>query len=165
VWARGNHEVDMVLMRIAVLCGCGLALGGCLSTMAHTGAYTALQPTVDSDAALPPVTEPGQLLKPGLGRTAGGANPLDDLRSSERARMAWAPIHSDKLPPPPSLAAHPAALTGAGSINPAGTAALSTPAQGGAARGAETTSYDREAIINRLVKEGRKDANPICGGC
>ena len=155
----------MVLMRIAVLCGCGLALGGCLSPMAHTGAYTALQPLAASAVALPPVTAPGQLLKPGLGRTAGGANPLDDLRSSERARMAWAPIHPDKLPAPPSLAAHPAALMGAGSINPAGAAAVSTPAQGGTARGAETTSYDREAIMNRLEKEGRKDAKPICGGC
>ena len=79
----------MVVTRIALLCGCGLALGGCLSPTAQTGSYTALSPVVASNVAVQPVVEPGQLLNPELGRVAGGVNPSDDLRSSERARAAW----------------------------------------------------------------------------
>jgi hypothetical protein len=149
----------MVVMRIAVLCACGLALGGCLSPVAYTGSYAALPPLAASDAApLPPVTEPGQLLKPNLGRTAAGADPADDLRSSERARIAWSPLEPKVLARAPTLAAH-------GVPDPTKTASITQSSKTGVRRAARAQSYDREKAMDRLEREGRQNARPICGGC
>jgi hypothetical protein len=154
----------MVVMRITVLCGCGLALGGCLSPVAHTGSYTALPPVVVSDAtSLPPVTEPGQLLNRDLGRTSAGVNPSDDLRSSERARVAWSPLHPNDLVSPPSFAAHTA--SGGMASNPAHTVSTTQPSKIGGRRAAQAQSYDPEKAMDRLERDGRRDAKPICSDC
>jgi hypothetical protein len=156
----------MVVMRIATLCGCAMALGGCLALPDTPRAYTALPSTAVSNAALPPVVVPGQVLRASLGRTSAGVNPSDDLLSSERARIAWAPLQPDELALPSTPAAHSAsAIKAGGASDPASTSSVSMPTKGSARPGADAQSYDREATMDRLEKEGRKDAKPICGGC
>jgi hypothetical protein len=156
----------MVATRIAVLCGCGLALGGCLSPMTQTASYASLPSMTVTSGAMPPVVEPGQLLRPNLGRVSAGVNPSEDLRSSERARVAWAPLDPYHGALPPSVAAQATHFSGGtGAIGSADAVGPSKVARGGADREAKPSSYDREATMDRLEKEGRKDAEPICGGC
>ena len=154
----------MVVMRIAVLCGCGLALGGCLSPAAHTGSYVSLPPLAAVDAApMPPVVEPGQILKPGLGKTAAGVNPSDDLRSSERARVAWAPMHPRDFTLLSSSTAY--AASNAAVSSSTRTVRVTKPSKGGVRRLAHVQPYGRERTMDRLEREGQRDAKPICGGC
>ena len=154
----------MVVMRIVVLCGCGLVLGGCLSPVAHTGSYVSLPPLAAVDGApLPPVVEPGQLLKPDLGRTTAGVNPSDDLRSSERARVAWTPMHPRDftlLSSSTGYAASNAAVSGSTS-----SVRITQPSKVGDRRLAHAQPYGRERTMDRLEREGQRDARPICGGC
>lgn len=153
----------MVIVRIAVLGGLGLMLGGCLSLTDAPRAYSALQPPAVSDSPLPPVVVPGQVLTAGLGATGTGVNPSDELTTSQRQRSAWEALHPSELAQPPSFASHTASANGA--TDPISTASVSKPAKVRARRDADPQSYDREATMDRLVKEGRKDAKPICGGC
>lgn len=148
----------MVVMRIAVLCGCGLTLGGCLSPMAQTGSYTALSPV-----AVQPVVEPGQLLNPELGKAAGGVNPSDDLRSSERARAAWRVQRPSELALPPSFAAHSA--NAAQVTDPVRTASVSVPAKSRTQRSTEAPAYNANEAMDRLEATGRRVTKPICSGC
>lgn len=148
----------MVVMRIAVLCGCGLALGGCLSLPNTPRAYSSFSPLTVSDAPLPPVTQPGQLLKPSLGRTAAGVDPSNDLRSSERARVAWAPLYPKDFALRSSQAPHFAS-------EPTTTASTAQASRANIRRAARAQPYDRERAMDRLEREGRRDAKPICSGC
>ena len=149
----------MVVMRIVVLCGLGTTLGGCLSPTAHTGSYAALPPVIVSDVApLPPVGEPGQLLSPGLGRAAAGVNPSGDLQASERDRVAWTPLQPKVFARAPTLSAHVAP-------DPAKTASITQPSKTGVRHAGQAQTYDREKAMDRLEREGRQDAKPICGGC
>ena len=153
----------MVVMRIAVLCG--LVLGGCLSPVAHTGSYVALPPPLAAvDAApLPPVVEPGQLLRPGLDRTAAGVNPSDDLWSSERARVAWTPMHPKDFTLLSSSTAY--AASNAAVLGSTRTVRVTQPSKIGVRRLAHAQPYGRERTMDRLEREGQRDAKPICGGC
>jgi len=153
----------MAVMRIVVLCGCGLALGGCLPLVSNPQTYAAPPPMAVSDAALPPVTVPGQVLQAGLGATGGGVNPSDDLLTSERARAAWGDQRPSELARPPSLAAHTASASRM--PDPVSTASVSQPTKDAARHSADPQSYDREAAMDRLEKEAQKDAKPICSGC
>jgi hypothetical protein len=153
----------MVVIRSAVLCGCGLLLGGCLSPTAQTGSYTALSPVAVADGAVQPVLEPGQLLDPELGRTAGGVNPSDDLRSSERARAAWRVQRPSELALPPSFAAHSASA--AQVTDPVRTASVSAPAKGRTRRGIEAPTYNANEAMDRLEATGQRVTKPICSGC
>ena len=162
-WVPSSHEVEMVVMRIAVLCGCGLALGGCLPLMSEPQTYASPSPMAVSDAALPPVMVPGQVLQAGLGGMGGGVNPSDDLLKSERARAAWGAQRPFELALPPSLAAHTASASRM--TDPTSKASVLQPAKGVARHSVDPQSYDREATMDRLEKEGQKDAKPICSGC
>jgi hypothetical protein len=153
----------MVATRIALLCGCSLALGGCLSPTAQTGSYTALSPVAVANVAVQPVIEPGQLRDPELGRVAGGVNPSDDLRSSERARAAWRVQRPSELALPPSFAAHSA--NAAQVTDPVRTASVSVPAKGRARRDIEAPAYNANEAMDRLEAKGQKVTPPICSGC
>ncbi len=148
----------MVVMRIAVLCGCGLALGGCLSLPDTPRAFSSLPLTAVSNGPLPPVTEPGQILRPDLGRTSASVDPSDDLRSSERARVAWAPLYPKDF----VLRSSTAARVASEQTKAANTMQPSKTVIGRAAR---TQPYDRERAMDRLEREGQRGAKPICGGC
>ena len=161
----------MVVLRIAVLCGLGAALGGYLSPAETAPSYSALSyadpspKVVWSQASLAAV-EPGQLLRSDLGRTGLGADPIANLSSSERARAAWGAQNPSEL----ALSLRPAARSvGAAkpskTPDPTSTASLSKPAKGGGHRVVDPQAYDREATMDRLEKEAQKDAKPICSGC
>jgi hypothetical protein len=156
----------MVVLRIAVLCGGALALGGCLARGETSGINAAQTALVVSDAALPPSPEPGQILKPGLGGARGGIDPSAELKTSQRARVAWAPLRPDRLSQPPAMAAHPTNLTGMSeSADPAGTASVTPTGQSAVRRGAAAPVNDREAAMDRLEREGHRDSKAICSGC
>ena len=156
----------MDMTRIVVLCGCGLALGGCLSPAGTTGSYTALPAVAVSSDALQPVTEPGQLLNPDLGRTRGGVNPTDDLLKSQRARAAWQDQRPSELALPPSMTAQTgSAGTGASALGLASTNSSAAPPNKSARRGAEAQPYNAETAMDRLERDGHRDAKAICSGC
>lgn len=156
----------MVVLRVAVLCGCGLALGGCLSNGGTPGVGAGAAPLAVSSVALPPTTEPGQLLKPGLGGIRGGVNPSAELLDSERARVAWSPLQPDRLNRPPTLSAHSANLLGPGDArDPTGTASVTPAARSGTRTGTGSPARDAEAALDRLQREGHRDGQAVCQGC
>ena len=156
----------MDVTRIVVLCGCCLALGGCLSPAGTTRSYTALSPMAVSNDALQPVVEPGQLLNPNLGRTRAGVNPSDDLLKSQRARAAWQDQRLSELTLPPSMSAQTgSAGAGGGSLGIASTNSTASPTKRGTRRGAEAQPYNAETAMDRLERDGHRDAKPICSGC
>jgi hypothetical protein len=155
----------MVVLRIAVLCGCGLALGGCLSSQGPSASLVSSAPLAVSTGALPPSNEPGRLLKPGLASAGGGVNPGAELSSSERARVAWAPLRPDLLNRPAGFAAQTQAPDSTrGMAEPSGTASVPAAARDVARRGPPQTP-NTDAAMDRLEQEGRRDAKPICTGC
>ncbi|MGH1575185.1 hypothetical protein ACRAWG_36730 [Methylobacterium sp. P31] len=156
----------MVVLRIAVLSGCGLMLGGCLSAPNAVDAFAPATPLAVSDAALPPTSEPGRLLKSGLGENRGGLNPTAELTSSVRARVAWEPLRPDRLSQQPTFAAHSANFRGADTMaDPAGTASLTPAAKSGLKRGSAPPARNGEEAFVRLEREGHRDAKSICSGC
>ena len=161
----------MVVLRIAVLCGLGAALGGCLSPAETAPAYSALSyadpsPKVVWDQASLATVEPGQLLRSDLGRTGSGTDPIANLSASERTRTAWGAQHPSELALPlwPSARSVDVVKSSKAS-DPLSTASVSKPARDGGRRGVDPRSYDREAAMDRLEKEARQDAKPICSGC
>jgi hypothetical protein len=156
----------MVVLRIAVLSGCGLALGGCLSAPQTAGVSATTTSLAVSDAALPPTSEPGRPLKPGLGRNRGGVNPSAELTSSMRARVAWAPLRPDQLSQKPAFVTPSANLSGSDpTAAPAGTASVTPAAKSDFKRGSAPPARNSEAAFDRLERESRQDAKPICSGC
>ncbi|KNY20183.1 hypothetical protein AKJ13_23910 [Methylobacterium sp. ARG-1] len=98
---------------------------------------------VESPAALPRIVIPGTLTVPVTAFEPRGLNPNAVLDSSRRSRMTWEALHPGDLLKPPALAA------------------AGQPAPSGAA----PRTYDREAMMDRLLKGGRNAASGICSGC
>lgn len=108
------------------------------------------------EAALPVIRIPGTALAHGTEENQGPrVNPLDVLATSTRARLAWQTLHPTVLARPSSVAS-----------SRAGGQVAETGAIGGkSAVPAETRSYNREAMMRSLEKEGKRAARPICSGC
>jgi hypothetical protein len=92
---------------------------------------------------LPRIVIPGTLTAPVAAVESRGLNPNAALDSSRRSRMTWEALHPGELLKPPALAA-------AGQPVPSGAA---------------PRTYDREAMMDRLLKGGREAATGICSGC
>lgn len=161
----------MVVMRIAVLCGLGAALGGCLSPAQTSTSYTALTyrdraPKAVLNAPLPAVVEPGQPLRSGLGRNSSGVNPIAELSASERARAAWEPQRPSELALHSRPLVHAANAPRLGNApDPSSTASVSPRAKSGASRSAGEGTYDALAAMDNLERSGQRAAKPICSGC
>lgn len=164
------------MKRIGALGAVCLLMSGCSQLLNVPTAYTSLPrdaeiarsplPSDVSEGPLPPVVMPGQVRVSAFGQAGTGVDPSAVLRASASARAAWTPLKPAELALPPALAAHSAdARTAAGAVDPTSTASVSTSSKGDPRRGATMQSYDRKATMDRLEKEGRKDAKPICEGC
>ncbi|MDH2311284.1 hypothetical protein [Methylobacterium brachiatum] len=106
-------------------------------------AATVPEAPVEAPAALPRIVIPGTLTVPVTVFEPRGLNPNAVLDSSRRSRMTWEALHPGDLLKPPALAA------------------AGQPAPSGAA----PRTYDREAMMDRLLKGGRNAAGGICSGC
>jgi hypothetical protein len=161
----------MVVMRIAMLCGLGAALGGCLSAERTVLPGTALSyaeppARLALDDASPPVVEPGQPLRSDLGRTGAGVDPITDLSASERARTAWKAQHPSELALPSWPSAHSANTTRVSRVSdPTSTASVPARSKGTTQRGVRTQPRDAEAAMDDLERSGQRAAKPICSGC
>ncbi|MCJ2134383.1 hypothetical protein MKK69_10010 [Methylobacterium sp. J-026] len=113
--------------------------------------------------ALPRSTEPGQLLRPGLGAAAGtGVDPAAQLDASMRERAAWAPLRAGAVDRPALVAARKGSRSGSGdAADPNGM--VSTPPAAEARPGSQ--ARNASATMDRLEREGQQTAKPICGGC
>jgi hypothetical protein len=119
------------------------ALPRTVSSGAAVPAATVPEAPVEAPAALPRIVIPGTLTVPVAVFEPRGLNPNAVLDSSRRSRMTWEALHPGDLLKPPALAA-------AGQPAPAGAA---------------PRTYDREAMMDRLLKGGRNAASGICSGC
>lgn len=124
-------------------------------TVVHDKALTA--PAVP-EAALPAIRIPGTALVHGDEVPGERVNPTDVLAASARARLSWQVLRPTELTRPSFV------------VNRSAVARLGvdeTGAVGAGKPGAkiETQTYDREAMMARLEKEGRHAAKPICSGC
>ncbi|MCJ2073924.1 hypothetical protein MKK75_34910 [Methylobacterium sp. J-030] len=112
-------------------------------------------------AALPVIRIPGTALargaeSPGEGQGAR-VNPTDVLAASARARLGWQILRPTELTRPAFVRNRDAL---ARSVAETGTIDA-----GKRIASFEVSSYDREAMMARLEKEGRRAAKPICTGC
>ncbi|CAA2159044.1 hypothetical protein MBRA_04280 [Methylobacterium brachiatum] len=119
------------------------ALPRTVSSGAAVPAATVPEAPVEAPAALPRIVIPGTLTVPVTAFEPRGLNPNAVLDSSRRSRMTWEALHPGDLLKPPALAA------------------AGQPAPSGAA----PRTYDREAMMDRLLKGGRNAAGGICSGC
>ncbi len=110
-------------------------------------------------AALPVIRIPGTALAHGGSGESRGpqVNPLDVLAASTRARLAWQTLSPQEMARPSFVVNRDAVarlgVGETGAIGGKGTVQF------------ETRSYNREAMMQRLEKEGRGAAKPICSGC
>lgn len=109
-------------------------------------------------AALPVIRIPGTALAHEDAVPGQRVNPTDVLAASARARLAWQTLRPAELTRPTFVVNRDAvARLGVGETGAVG--------GGGRVAKSETLSYDREAMMSRLEKEGRSAAKPICSGC
>lgn len=112
-------------------------------------------------AALPAIRIPGTALAHGAEdpaeRRAGRVNPTDILAASTRARLAWQTLRPTELTRPSFIVNRDALER---SVVETGTVGAGRPVAK-----VEAPTYDREAMMARLEKEGRFAAKPICSGC
>ncbi|MCJ2123173.1 hypothetical protein [Methylobacterium sp. J-077] len=144
--------------RIATL-GLVLLAGACSRLPNVPTAYSALPRTalsapvepvsvvpeaqVESVVDLPRIVIPGTMTVPVAAVEPRGLNPNAALDTSRRSRMTWEALRPGELLKPPVLAS------------------AGRPASTGVA----TPTYDREAMMDRLLKGGRDAASGICSGC
>lgn len=151
-------------------------MSGCSHLLNVPTAYTSLPrqavvtpsslPEDVSNASLPPVVVPGQVRTSTLRQTSIGVDPSAALRASTNARAAWMPLKPHELTRPPAfVAGSGSAKAAAEPADPTSTGSVSAQAKDNRRQGAVVQSYDREATMDRLEREGRKDAKSICGGC
>jgi hypothetical protein len=155
----------MNLVRIALLSLITAALGGCLSLPDAPRVYTSFPPMAVSNDPLPPVSEPGQVLKPGLGKSRAGVNPISELSLTERERLAWVPIYPSRTSARPRPADH--SISGAEvdvKQDMAGMANLTDGSQDAA----EEINPQRSNAHQVTAKSNKKDRQKpllICDGC
>lgn len=166
----------MIVEQIAGLGILCLLMGGCSQFMTVPTAYSSLPAATAgapaataadiSQAPLPSVVLPGQMREAALGRVGTGVDPNAVLRASADARAAWTPLKPADLALPTAAASGfaPARKTGDAS-DPLSTASVISSVGSDPARRVPKGSYDREAVMERLIRAGRKDASPICDGC
>jgi hypothetical protein len=154
------------------ICALALVLGGCLGpsevTRASIATPVAAPVVVGSADDVPAVTEPGQRLRTATrgGGGAGGVDPYAELRASEQARVAWAPLRPGDLTKPSTLAARTAGMAASGRLgDPASTASLAPSAKVETGTNGMAQGYDGEATLNRLESDARRINKPICKGC
>ncbi|MCJ2056794.1 hypothetical protein MKL09_09520 [Methylobacterium sp. J-048] len=143
--------------RIAAL-GLVLLAGACSRLPNVPTAYSALPRTSASGVAaavapvtaapeapaemavdLPRIVIPGTMTVPVAAVEPRGLNPSAALDTSRRSRMTWEALHPGDL------------------LNPS--------AGRSASSGVAPRTYDREAMMDRLLKGGRNAASGICTGC
>lgn len=169
----------MVGKRIAALGAVLLLASACSRPPIGPTTYSALPAVTVASISTQPVTRPVALDErnatlpsvaiPGTSKVRAeesgfpGVNPTAVLEASMRTRMAWRTLHPADLLKPPALAARSVgadvAETGATSV--AKDRGMSKPAS----TAAVALTYNREAKMDRLVKEGRAAATSICSGC
>ncbi|WP_091720337.1 hypothetical protein [Methylobacterium phyllostachyos] len=107
-------------------------------------------------AALPAIGIPGTARVHEAEVPGQRVNPTDVLAASTRARLAWRTLHPAELTRP-SFVVNRNAFAG---VTETGAIEAGKPVAK-----IEARSYDREAMMTRLEKEGRSAAKPICSGC
>ena len=114
-------------------------------------------------AALPVIRIPGTALARGAEDIEGArVNPTDVLAASTRARLAWQTLRPTDLTRR-SFIVNREALER--SVVETGTVGADKSVVGKRVAAVETPTYDREAMMARLEREGRFAAKPICSGC
>lgn len=166
----------MIAKRIAVLGTVCLLMGGCSQPMNVPTTYSSLpiaaaaEPTVtvsdDPQASLPPVVVPGQMRASALSQVRPGVDPNAVLQASAAARAAWVPLKPADLTLPAAVTSRSAPPRGNGAAgDPSSTASVFASVGTAVPQRPGAESYDREAVMDSLVREGRRDARPICDRC
>jgi hypothetical protein len=117
-----------------------------------------------SNSALPPSSEPGRLLKPGLG-AGGGIDPTAQLDASVRDRAAWAPLRAGPIGRAAIVDARNAGRVSSGEATGLNGMASMPPAGNDDRRGGPAPIRSQDAIMDRLERTGRQTAKPLCGDC
>lgn len=155
-----------------------LAMGGCsrlplgsnaYSSLPPAGIHTAETPSVaDSaaplgrDVALAPVVIPGTLLTLRANDGRRGVNPTAALEAPGRGHLLTQPVHSGDHSQA-ALVNRPRKLID-GDVKATGSTVASAPSERDRPV-INTQDYNREVVMDRLVKGGSAAAKPICSGC
>lgn len=179
-------------LKLSAVIGIGLLAGACSGRPLGTpGVYSSLPPAnaavhdtvrapsghrraIEATAAFAPMppapspTMPGDWIGEAPEQRGGRTDPVAALKASAQARSHWATLRPGELTRPPLLESRLIqALAGigrndlvTGSVPGEAPAKVETQA-----RAVKLDSYDRDAAMQRLIRNGSAASRNICDGC
>jgi hypothetical protein len=152
----------MTLKRGALGCSILICLGGCSHLLSAPTQYSSLPlaPPSASLADATPVDVPGRLLFSPSRTRGANLEPFAALQRSSSDRLERDDSRSDEV------SAQTQSRHKAGSaVEPSYTASVPDALGSSVRRQGASGNYNRETTMNRLVRDGKVAARPICSGC